>query len=690
MLHRGRYVLVALCAIVRAASAQPRVDPADLPPLPPADDDMSSSATVLAAASAEEEVVVGASKREQSLGNVASAVTVITGDRIRRFGYRTIGEAVGAVAGVYLEDNRINASLGIRGLQIPGDFNTRILILVDGATINEAWGASSGLGFENVVSVDEIQRIEVIRGPVSSVYGANAFFGIINIVTRGAAESSRAWGRVSINRIAGVIGTAGFAAGGVNRQLRGSVLAENRFGESLDVPDIGNNLEGDESRGFIASLVGSYGGTFGQIRAYRTQRNSPFAPYDGDAAMSDPYIQINSQLLVEGGHTHELSDRLTVAGRGYLNLYRFYDDIKEYGSTPHFLDYGDAATVGGELRARFDAIEDGKLGITTGVEASYNHTKSRSFYEGDEANGAGGTGGVPLNFTLQGIYAEADTQPTKWFGATGGLRFDRNSAVDKRISPRAALFFSKPEKYGLKLLYAEGFRNPSAFEGAFFDNTTFKANPDIGAERIRSFEAVVWAKPIPGLSTRLSGFYWDARDVIVQVFDETDALLQFQNIGRFVTEGVEAEVSYRNSAGWYAFGGGALARVGSAQAGGNVDYGDVPDSAPVTMTAGVSSPRIMDIAHVSTELSYLGRRPTRPQLDGSASPDSEPWVGWTLTLYAPNIRGFDVTVGARNLIGKRDLIPAPGDYDRNMPDMVVIPRIPAEGREVFAKIGYSY
>src|SRR5512134_535548 len=147
MLFRGLGLVAALCGV---AAAQPAVDPADLPPLPPADEDLSSSATVLAAASAEEEVVVGASKREQSLGNVASAVTVVSADRIRRFGYRTIGEAVSGVAGLYLEDNRINASLGIRGLQIPGDFNTRILVLVDGATVNEAWGASSGLGFENL------------------------------------------------------------------------------------------------------------------------------------------------------------------------------------------------------------------------------------------------------------------------------------------------------------------------------------------------------------------------------------------------------------------------------------------------------------------------------------------------------------------------------------------------------------
>lgn len=688
MLSRRLAACAVLCALHASAAAQ-AVDPADLPPLPAADEDMSSSATVLAAASAEEEVVVGAAKREQSLGNVASAVTVVSADRIRRFGYRTVGEAVAGVAGVYLEDNRINASLGIRGLQIPGDFNTRILVLVDGATANEAWGASSGLGFEGLVTIDEIARIEVIRGPVSSVYGANAFFGIINIVTRGAAEQARAWGRVSVNKIAGMIGTAGFAVGGVDKQLRGTVLGTRRFGETLSLPEVGNDLDGDGGNAVIAGVVGSWGGTFGQVRAYRTRRDSPFAPYDGDPAADDPYVQRNAQILAEGGHTREVTDRLVVAGRGYLNVYRFSDDIQEVaapGAPRRFLDYGDSTTVGAEVRARYDAIEDGKLGVTTGAEASYNKTKSRSYYADEEATAKD----IPLDFDIEGVYAELDTQPVPWFGATGGVRFDRNSKVDRRLSPRAALFFAKPEKFGLKLLYAEGFRNPSAFEGAFEDDTTFKANPDIGSERIRSFEAVAWAKPVPGLSTRLSGFYWDARDIVVQVLDPADLLLQFQNVGRLVTMGVEGELSYRNSAGWYAFGSGALARVGTEDDTGDLVYGDVPDAASVTATAGVSTPRLVDRVHVSSELTYIGRRPTRPALDGTGSPDAPGWLGWGVTLYAPNIGGFDVTVGLRNLLGKRDLLPAPGDYDRSMPTAAVIPRIPGEGREIFAKIGYAY
>ena len=77
--------------------------------------------------------------------------------------------------------------------------------------------------------------------------------------------------------------------------------------------------------------------------------------------------------------------------------------------------------------------------------------------------------------------------------------------------------------------------------------------------------------------------------------------------------------------------------------------------------------------------------------DGNASESSPPWVGLNLAIYAPNIRGFDVTIGARNLIGIRDKIPAPGDYDR-FPDpmtTVLVPRIPGEGREFYVKVGYS-
>ena len=184
-----------------------------------------------------------------------------------------------------------------------------------------------------------------------------------------------------------------------------------------------------------------------------------------------------------------------------------------------------------------------------------------------------------------------------------------------------------------------------------------------------------------------------AREVMEQRPDPADdTLLQFQNVGRYVTAGVEAEASYRTSGGWYAFGGGAYARVGSAEQGGEIAYGHVVNAPALTLSGGLSTPRLGGYAHVSAEALFVSRRATRPTEDGTKGPTSPPWTGINLTVYVPNLRGFDLTAGVRNLIGRRDRVPAPGDYDRfpDMLDPVTVHRIPGEGRELYVKVGYSY
>ena len=703
-------LLVGILLVAATSYADPppgMVDPGDLPPLPSEGETISSTATVLAASSAEEDVVVGAAKREQSLGNVASAVTVVSADRIRRFGYRTVGEAIAGVAGVYLVDNRLSYSVGIRGLNILGDYNTRILVLVDGATINEAWASFAGLGFDSFISIDEISRIEVIRGPVSSVYGANAFFGIINIVTRSAADSAKAWVKTSINSINGSITSAGFASGDVREQIRGTVQFMDRIGETLTLPDLfgDQQLKGDGSQQYAASLVGSYNGTFGQIRMYHFYRDSPFAPYNGDPTAVPPYVANDTQLLAEGGHTHEITPRLTVSGRLYANLYWYSDHIIQIDMPP-FDDRGYGAAYGVELRGRYEIVAPQKLGITVGTESTYYRTNSQSFTEGlagcDE-----GAACVPKNFAIEGVYTEVDGQPTKWLGFTGGVRFDDNSVLDKNVSPRAALFISQPDRYGVKLLYAEGFRNPSAYEAFFYDGVSFAQPVDLHAEKIQSFEAVLWAKPVGGLSLRLSGFYWDATGIVEQLPDpQNNTLLQFQNAGQYISQGIEAEGSYRTAGGWYAFGGGTYSDVGEGDQGAPVVFGNVVNAPALTAAGGISTPKLFGIGHLSSELEYIGTRATRSLgLDADNNPIPGPttpaWFGLNATLYIPNIplrlgnrvSYFDLTAGVRNIIGTRDLVPAPQDYDRTDPTSgttTVVPQVPGEGREFFAKVGYAY
>jgi TonB-dependent receptor-like protein len=392
--------------------------------------------------------------------------------------------------------------------------------------------------------------------------------------------------------------------------------------------------------------------------------------------------------------TTELSERLTLAGRIYGNFYQFNDSAPEIGSSP--LDTaGTAQVIGAELRGRYEIIAPNKLGITAGAEASYNHTRSTAELEGGTS---GKLADDPFVYDVEGTYAEIDAQPTSWLAFTGGirhdLRYDGNAKLTNRVSPRLAVFFAAPERYGVKLLYAEGFRNPSAFEGVFDDQSDFVANPDISPEWIRSFEVVAWAKPQPGISLRLSGFYWGIHDVIEQRPDPMNPmLLQFQNITRYVSQGIEGEGSYRDSRGWYAFGGLAFTHVGSAEGTKAVAYGNVANAPEITASAGVSTPKLFDRVHVSAEIVVLGERPTRPDATGAASPPSPAWAGWNATIYAPNLAGFEVTAGVRNILGTRDLVPAPGDYDRTVmggATQFVVARVPGEGREVYVKIGYSY
>src|SRR6266581_1091798 len=132
--------------------------------------------------------VYSASKHLQSSGDAPSSVTVISADEIQKQGYRTLADILRTVRSFYVTYDRIYSSLGVRGFARPGDFNTRILLLVDGHRLNDNIFDEAMIGTEFPVDVDLIQRIEIVRGPVSSLYGSNALFAVINIITKRAED----------------------------------------------------------------------------------------------------------------------------------------------------------------------------------------------------------------------------------------------------------------------------------------------------------------------------------------------------------------------------------------------------------------------------------------------------------------------------------------------------------------------
>jgi iron complex outermembrane recepter protein len=156
--------------------------------------------------------ITSASRKEQSAGDVPAAVFVVTQDDIRRSGMRTLPELLRLVPGVQVAQiNSSNWAVSIRGFN--DQFSNKLLVLVDGRSIYQRVFSGVFWDAEEMV-LDDIERIEVIRGPGAAAWGANAVNGVINIVTKSAQETQGALVRV---------GAGGFDRGQATARYGGSV-----------------------------------------------------------------------------------------------------------------------------------------------------------------------------------------------------------------------------------------------------------------------------------------------------------------------------------------------------------------------------------------------------------------------------------------------------------------------------------
>jgi len=128
--------------------------------------------------------VYGASKFQQKVTDAPASVTIVTAEEIRKYGYRTLAEVLRSVPGLFVDYDRNYSYVGLRGFSRPGDYSSGILLLIDGHRTNDNVYDSPNFGTEFILDVSLIKRVEVIRGPASVLYGSNAFFGVINVITK--------------------------------------------------------------------------------------------------------------------------------------------------------------------------------------------------------------------------------------------------------------------------------------------------------------------------------------------------------------------------------------------------------------------------------------------------------------------------------------------------------------------------
>src|SRR5258708_25652185 len=125
-----------------------------------------------------------ASRHLEDARKAPAAFTVITADEIARYGWRTVADLLRSVTGFYTAYDRSYAYVGVRGFLQSGDYNARVLLLIDGHRVNDNIYDSALIGTEFPLDLNLIDRVEVVRVPGSSLFGTNAELAVVNVFTR--------------------------------------------------------------------------------------------------------------------------------------------------------------------------------------------------------------------------------------------------------------------------------------------------------------------------------------------------------------------------------------------------------------------------------------------------------------------------------------------------------------------------
>ena len=151
-------------------------------------------------------MVFGASERLQPVTEAPASVSFITAEEIAGFGYRSLADILRSVRGMFVTDDRNFSYVGTRGFARPGDYNSRILLLINGHRVNDNIFGQAEIGPEFGLDPAMFERVEIIRGPASSLYGDSAFFAVVNVITRIRRVARRRFGHAGGRHAGGAAG----------------------------------------------------------------------------------------------------------------------------------------------------------------------------------------------------------------------------------------------------------------------------------------------------------------------------------------------------------------------------------------------------------------------------------------------------------------------------------------------------
>jgi iron complex outermembrane receptor protein len=494
--------------------------------------------------------VYGATKFLQKAEDAASSITVVTAEEIQKHGYRTLADVLRGARSFYVINDRNYSYVGVRGLSVPGDYNARILFLLDGHRVNDNIFDGAYVSTEFPVDIDLIERIEIIRGPDSSAYGTGAVAAVINVITKrgrdlNALEFSGEAG--SLNAYKGRVSYGNRFDNGLETLLSGTFYTR-RGNEQLFFPvfnspatnnGIAEDADGDQSYSIFADII-YRDFNIHVVGASRT-KHIPTASFG--TVFDDPRTQTtDARRYVDAQYHHKFGSwetlgRLSYDWYGYNGIYIY--DYAGKGIPPYTQNYDAANGTWLDFQGDASRVFFKRHMVSFGTEfrqdirqqqTNYDIQPYRLYFDSHRSARVGA------------LYFQDKYSIHKNLSLVVGLRSDWYASYGNTLSPRAGLHFNPTPNTDLKANYSWAFREPNDYEAYYAGNNSNTIDPFLRPERIRSWEVDVEHRFGKTYYVSGTGFLNQIDDLIVPNIDPANSTPIYTNSSQVKTKGIEYEL----------------------------------------------------------------------------------------------------------------------------------------------------
>ncbi|MDD2828431.1 MAG: TonB-dependent receptor [Sulfuricurvum sp.] len=529
---------------------------------------------------------------QKPLSLAPAIATIITDKQISESSARTLDEILAEVPGlnVYNGIGSLSGNYDIRGIR--SKYNSQIMILMNGTTLQ---GVKTGAPIMRLnIPLSAVKRIEIIRGPGSVIYGANAFAGVINIITKDAeyltdnSEAGIRYGSFDTKEL-----WANYGAKNDNLSYAINFSAASSDGDSNRIMSVDAQTLND--RTFSSNASNAPGPLNTHYERYNLNANfvkddlelniwgsllTNAGTGEGIANALDPNgYGKNKRIQSDLYYRQKLSDTISLEHKVSLSYQKLETYLHVFPAGAR-LPIGTDGNFGGKPFSGFVTFSDGYIGApgdeekTAGYEATllsetfenhlirlsggYTFASYEPFTSGNFGPGVIDGTVTPIDGTLTNLTGTSSNYmpnyvnrknlffsiQDEWlftpnWNLTAGIRYDHFSDFGSAINPRLALVWQTSDTLTTKLLYGRAFRAPSFAELYAQNNPIGNGNPNLQPETIDTYELACDYYPTDKVRTTVNIYYYDAKNLINALGSS------FANIGEQTGNGLEYEINYK-------------------------------------------------------------------------------------------------------------------------------------------------